>query len=925
MLLDRASDQAELYELLDSARRGRSASLVVTGTAGIGKSQLLELAIQSATDMEVTHISGVESEMGLSYAGLHRLLSPFLDGVDSLPNPQQNALRVVFGMVDGTPPDHFLISLAALTLLTDTAAQKPLLCVVDDAQWLDTETIGTLGFVSRRLFADHVAFLFAARDSTDSLPALSGLPTLTLDGLSAESSLTLLHSVVSTDLDYDVTQRIIETTAGNPLAIIELAEELSSQHLELDSNPFQPISLGHRLEERFLRLVRAQPSDAQLMLLVAAAEPTGDPRLVFGAAESMGISAESATTPEALGLISLRPQVGFRHPLIRSAVYGGASPGERRRVHGALASVCVGESGAEMHAWHLGAAAAGPDEAIARELEASALRVRRRGGYVAESSFLTRAAELSQESDRYVQRLLAAATAAAAAGLQSRARALLDRAMKEQANPLRIAYGRWLNGLFLMHEGDYAHSPSELLAAALAYEETDRTQARIVMLDALGAVCLAGQRAIGTTPSEIAKVALTLPRTPSRTPGTMADLLLDGIATRLQVGYAESVPMLRAAIHSWAPDEVPAENVTLWCQLGTYAALELYDDEALFQWVHAIEDMSRERGSIVLLRVVLYGLTTAAGLAGRFVDAEAYNQEAHELNDATGAQPALNPMIDVELLGLRGKEQETRQAAAFVEQMASAVGFEAAHWRGQIALSRVWLAHRQYGDALAAGVSIAESAPFGVTGLVLPDIVEAGVRSGDLDAARGALDQIRDRADANPTPWALGLMNRSQALLAEPSEAEPYYQEAIAHLKQTNVAFDLARAHLLYGEWLRRRHRHVDSRVQLRTALDIFTDAGAEGFIERVQSELAATGERARKRNPDKARDLTPQERQIAELAAQRVTNREIAAKLFISVHTVDYHLRKAFAKLEVDSRRELQAVLRRPPEAPVSTGAGNE
>ena len=377
--------------------------------------------------------------------------------------------------------------------------------------------------------------------------------------------------------------------------------------------------------------------------------------------------------------------------------------------------------------------------------------------------------------------------------------------MEEPASDLQIAFGRWLNGLFLMHEGDYAHSPSELLAAALTYEQHDRTQARIVLLDALGAVCLAGNRAEGTSPTEIAKVALTLPRTPTRTAKTMADLLLDGIATRLVVGYAESVPLLRAAIHSWAPNEVPAENVTLWCQLGTYAALELYDDDALCQWVHAIEDMSRERGSIVLLRVVLYGLTTAAGLAGRFADAEAYNQEAHELNAATKAQPGLNPMIDIELLGLRGHESEALRAAAIVEQMAQAVGFEAARWRGQIALSRVALAHRRYGDALAAGMSVASSAPFGVTGLVLPDIVEAGIRSEDRDAARQALEQIEERADANPTSWALGLLERSHALLADPHEAEPMYLDAISHLKATSVVFDLARAHLLYGEWLEAR------------------------------------------------------------------------------------------------------------------------
>ena len=344
--------------------------------------------------MAITQVSGVESEMGLSYAGLHRLLSPFFDGIDALPSPQKKALRVVFGMADGTPPDQFLISLATLTLLTDAAAQKPLLCVVDDAQWLDTESTAAIAFASRRMFADHVALVFAVHDSPDAIPELAGLPTINIEGLSVASSLDLLHSVVRTELDYDMAQRIVDTTEGNPLTIIELAEELSSQHLEFGANPFQPISLGRRVEQRFLRLIREQSVDAQFVLLLAAAEPTGDPRLVLAASESAGISPDVADQPEADGLITMRPHVTFRHPLIRSAVYGGASQADRRRAHRALASVCIGDSQAEMHAWHLGAGAAGPDELIAQELEASAVRVRRRGGYVAESSFLTRAAEL---------------------------------------------------------------------------------------------------------------------------------------------------------------------------------------------------------------------------------------------------------------------------------------------------------------------------------------------------------------------------------------------------------------------------------------------------------------------------------------------------------------------------------------------------
>jgi DNA-binding CsgD family transcriptional regulator len=910
-LLERDEERAHLDALISSARAGAGVALVVTGEAGIGKSSLLEYASMRAEDMTVLRVSGIESEMGLSYAGLHRLLRSHLSGLPGLPVPQRLALQVVFGFEAGPPPSPFLASLATLTLLTDIATQRPVLCVIDDIQWLDHESSEVLAFVARRVLADRIALLFARGDSRNASGTIDGLPTLPVTGLSAEGSLKLLRSTVTADLDYATESRIVAETAGNPLAIVELAGELTGLLPRGESDPLKPLPLTHRLEARFAQSFRALPVDSQRYLLLAAADPTGDQHLLHAAAEVLALSPTAAEDAEEAGLLVNYPQVAFRHPLIRSAVYSSASAVERRHAHLALASVDNSDAGDHLQAWHLGLGVARPDEAVAAELEASAARVRYRSGYSAEASFLKRAAELSTDPAQASRRLLAAAAAAAAAGSQARARALLDRVRSAVLDDSLSAPAQWMHGLFLMHEGRYGDAPAVLLAAARSYQSRQPAQARIVMLDALGAVCLAGNRAIGTSPLEVASAALGMPRSAEATP-TMADLLLDGLATRLAVGFAESVPLLRAALQSWAPEQVPAENVTLWCTLGTYAALELLDDIALQSWVGAIERHARDRGSIILLRVVLYGLATAAGLAGRFGEAAAFNNEARQLNAVTGAPAHLNALIDVELLGLQGREAEGRAAARFTQNVAIATGFDTADCRGLLACARLDLASGNYADALVAAQSVADRPTLGAGCLVLPEVVEAGVRSDNRAVATAALAQLTERALAIRTPWSLGLLARSRALLATEDDAEPLYEESIFQLDKTTAVFDLARSRLVYGEWLRRQHRRIDARTQLRTAMDDFISMGAERFAERARAELTATGERPRRRTLDTTNDLTPQEHQIAELAAQRETNREIAARLFISASTVDYHLRSVFQKLGINSRRQLDRALHR-------------
>jgi DNA-binding CsgD family transcriptional regulator len=466
-----------------------------------------------------------------------------------------------------------------------------------------------------------------------------------------------------------------------------------------------------------------------------------------------------------------------------------------------------------------------------------------------------------------------------------------------------------LHGLFLIHEGHYAEAPAVLLTAAHAYQPFDVLRARSILLDAVGAACLAGDRAVGTSPRDLAREALATPRPAGATP-TMADLLLDGTATRLAAGYADAAPTLRAALQSSVTDEAPTANIALWSMLGTYAALELLDDTALQSWVTAIERHARDSGSITLLRGVLLDLGTAAGLAGRFDDADSFNNELRQLNLISDAPAHMDALIDVELLGLQGRDAEGRAAARILQQAAVEMGFQAAHNRGLLARVRLDLAAGNYADALAAGNELADNPALGIGCIVIPDIVEAGARSGDIPAATDALDRFTERADVSGTPWALGLLARCRALLAPVSYAKEQYEESLQQLGKTSMAFDLARTHLVYGERLRREGQRIDARDQLRAAMKAFASMGASGFAERARSELIATGERARRRTVDTARDLTPQERQIAEMAAHRDTNREIATRLFISASTVDYHLRNVYRKLGINSRRHLEQAL---------------
>ena len=547
MLVDRVAEAGALDRMLAAVHDGLSGVLVLRGEPGIGKTALLDWAAEQATDMQVARTVGIESEMDLGFAGLHQLLIPFLGGLDRLPGPQRDALRAVFGLVAGAAPDRFLVGLATLTLITAAAAERPVLCVVDDAQWLDRVSVEVLGFVARRLFADRVGMLFAARDPEQRTAALQGLSELTIGALPEEAAGKLLARTVGGPLDRQVERRVVAETAGNPLALVEFGGELTPEEASGAVPLAQPLRFGGQLEELYRSRVRALPAEAQLLLLVAAADQLREPGKIWRAAAHLGIDPEAAELPAVERLVTWAPIVQFRHPLMRSAVYYGASLAARLRAHQALAAASDPERDPDRRAWHLAAAAPDPDEQVAAELERSADRARNRGGWASGAVFLERAAELTPDPRRRAQRLLEAAEARFVAGEAPVARALLDRAAPYLEDPLAGAKARRLEGLTLYAAGELPEATSVLLDAARMLEPHDLRLARDTLLDAYGAARYSGQ--FGVPVAEVLKAVRSAPRV-EQTQETATDLLLDGFAA-----WASSA--MRSALSSCAGPSSP--------------------------------------------------------------------------------------------------------------------------------------------------------------------------------------------------------------------------------------------------------------------------------------------------------------------------------------------------------------------------------
>jgi DNA-binding CsgD family transcriptional regulator len=903
-LLDRVDERALLDRLVDAAASGLSGTCVLVGDAGMGKTRLLEYAIQSAQHLRHLVISGVEAETDLGYAALHRLLRPFLTQRDRLPTPQRAALESAFGLKSGEPADRFLVGLASLSLLADVATERGLLCIVDDVQWIDRESLEALSFVGRRLEADGIALLFGIRDLLSVAGALDGLPTLSVGGLPDDAALALLSSSVELPVEPETARHIVTATSGCPLALIELASGLTQQQLRGAQPIGGNLPIGRQLEDHFLKQVRALDADAQLFLLVAALEASGDPSLVRRAAFALGADAHAEDSAIASGLIALRPSVAFRHPLVRAAVYNGAQRKLRDEVHLSLATM-LDRTDPDRRVRHLAAAAREPDEALADQLEKAAERSMTRGGYAAETSFLVEAAHLSPAPGERARRLLRAATAALNAGLPLRAETLLEQARPDLEDPLLVTDAMRLDGRLQVPLADPAAAPARLLAAARALEPIDRTLMRSALLEALEACTVSQHLTSGVSPEDVARAALAT-RDAAADPPALSDLLLDGFAFAFVSDYAHAVPIFQQVTQMMRAGSLSRDDLVRWFQLCFVITNELFDDAVYNAWVSRVEQYARDVGALILLQIVLLARGKQEMRAGQFAEAEMTYDEVVEVTRLIGGPPELYEALKAEIYAWRGQEAETRAAAKPLRELAAAVGAASVVNIADLAVATLELGLGRYAESLVAIEAVVADQQVGVTCLGLAIAIETAFRTGDPGSAGRYLADLEQRATRAGTDWGLGQLARCRALVADDDDAEELYLEAIARLESTSVVSELAQARLAYGEWLRRQNRRIDARTVLRAAYGAFDAMGAESFAGRARAELAATGAKVPHRAAGPVMDLTPQEAHAARLAAAGATNAEIATRMFISANTVDYHLRKVYRKLGIGSRREL-------------------
>jgi DNA-binding CsgD family transcriptional regulator len=902
-LLGRRDECAGLDGLLERGRAGESGVLVIRGEPGVGKTALLEHAIESAPDLRIVRAAGVESERELAFAALHQLCASLAGLLDRLPDPQRDALAITFGVSAGAPPDRFLVGLAGLSLLSEAAQERPLLCVVDDAQWLDRASAEVLAFVARRLLAESVVMLFAAREPSE---LFADLPQLVLEGLGDAEARALLASVIPGRLDERVVDQLLAEAQGNPLALLELPRGLTAAQLAGGFALPRALSLQGRIEESFRKRLEALSIDTQRLLLVAAAEPAGDPALLRRAAERLEIAGMVLDAAEAAGLIEINGRVRFRHPLVRSAVYRAATRPDRRRVHQALAEATDAQLDPDRRAWHLAEAAAGPDEDVAAELVRAAGRAQARGGLAAAAAFLERAAALTPEASRRARRALAAAQTKYEAGALDDALALLSTAEAGPLEDLHRARVHLLRAQVAFAARRGSDAPPLLLRAARELEAVDSGLARATYLEALSAAMFAGRLVRGGGTGEVSAAALAGPPPPH--PPRPSDLLLHGLAVRFTSGYAAGAPILKQALRAFERETVLPPEEARWLWFASQIALDLWDDRAWTVLSTRHLDLVRETGALTALPFVLTTRISVYASFGELGEAAAYEAELGAATEATGIAPG--PYGALSLAALRGHDAEFAELIRTTVKQAEARGEGLALTVTERLSGALYNGLGRYHAALSAVGQAERYHEEGPALWTLTELIEAAVRSGEPQLASGSLERIAETTRAAGTDWGLGIEARCRALLTQGDEADGLYREAIERFRRTHIRVQLARTHLLYGEWLRRERRRLDARAQLRTAFEMFNAMGIEAFAARAERELLATGERARKRVVETRDDLTPQETQIARLAGEGLSNAAIGARLFISPHTVAYHLRKVFAKLDIGSRNQLARAL---------------
>ena len=907
IFVDRAHERAVVDEVLESARNGMSGALVVYGEAGMGKSALLGYASDSS-GLTIARISGIETESSFGFAALHRLLVPILHEVHRLPAPQRVALESAFGLVDGPPPDRFLVALAALTVLSAESRGSGLLCIIDDAQWIDVESLQTLAFVARRLNAEGIALLFGIRTYQEVPSDLAGIPALEITGLPRGAISEVLRAAAGRPVADQVAERIATETAGCPLAIWELGRASIVEQWDRIGSVMEPIALTLRLEEHFNEQMSALSPDAQLFLLAAAADISGDRDLVHATARLLGCGMDCAEEAERQRLILAGPRLSFRHPLIRSAVYANAEPDSRRKVHRTFATLISKTDQPDRWARHVVLGAAGPDSALAAEVEATAKMARARGGYAAEAALLIQAADLTESRSLKAVRRVHAAAAAIKAGADSQVTELLDQALPDLTDPTSIAESERLRGELGIRTLQRAGIAGQLLAAARLFLPLDPTRARDVLLDAFAAYSVSLHRTSGVDVAEIAEVARRT--SPALSPPALEDHLLASTSRLIMDGPSAALEEYQRAATIMREGELSHDQIARYSLLGLILSLEFFDDATHRMWAERADRSARHSGDLFALMFGLYGLADADLRLGDISSANARYEEIADLSGAIGTRASL-AHISVCAQAWAGDDEATRESARMFIEVLSASGTGVGDIQGNYALAVMHLAAGRYKEALRASQRAPEHTPLGSNWYqILPLAIEAAARSGEHALAVSLVHVLESRVVAVGGAWGLGLLARSRALLFPGAEAEELYETALTYFRQTAVTRDLAHAQLLYGEWLRRQSRRVDAREQLRAAYEFFTSIGAKGFAARAKAELLATGERVRARAPERSLDLTPQERHIALLAAQRLTNTEIAAQLFLSSSTVDYHLRKVFRKLGIASRRELERAL---------------
>jgi DNA-binding NarL/FixJ family response regulator len=903
-LMDRLIERDALDGLIGAVWAGESRALVVRGDPGVGKTVLLDyLAGQaSASGCRVVRAMGVQSEMELAFAGLHQLCAPMLSRAARLPAPQRDALRIAFGLAAGPPPDRFLVGLAVLSLLSRTAGDRPLICLIDDEQWLDRASAQALGFAARRLAADPVGLVFAAREPS---AELAGLPDLEVGGLHEDDARALLDAALAGPLDTRVRDLIVAETRGNPLALLELPRGLTPAELAGGFGLPGAAPLTGRIEDSFARQLAALPEATRRLVQLAAADPSGDQSLVWRAAERLSLPVQAATPAAEAGLVEFGGRVRFRHPLARSAAYRSAPLRDRQQMHAALAEVTDAQAEPDRRAWHRAQAAPGPDEEVAAELERSAGRAQARGGLAAAAAFLERAAALTIDPARHAERTLAAAQASMQAGAFGKTMELLATAEAGPLDEFQRARVDLLRGSVAFASGFSSDAPPLLLRAARALELFDLELARESYMTAFNAAMNSGHFAGEDVLPEICRAVRALPALPG-TPRPL-DMLLDGLARLGTDGRAAAIPTLKRAAK--AHTDMSMEDVLRWGLFFAGACALLWDVEG----IHAISarqvQLARGAGALAQLPIFLNALGIATAWIGDFASAALLIAEADGVAAAIGSPIA--PFAELRLRSLQGKEAEASALIAHAIELAGTgtqeISAISAHWAAAV----LYNGFGRYEEALSAARQ-ATSNPFEphVSVFALPELVEAASRTGDTELAHDALARLAETTQPCGNDVAAGIEARCRALLSDAAAADELYREAVDRLSRTRVRPELARAHLLYGEWLRRENRRADARAQLRTAHDMLTAIGMEAFAERARQELTATGETVRKPSAETVTTLTTQEAYIARLARDGLTNPEIGARLFLSARTVEWHLRKIFTKLGIGSRRELPAAL---------------